>query len=112
MAAVVHFPSAANTSQSWQKQQLPGQFTPESGLVPGNSAQGLLLQESPEYYNPINNYNYTFLLTLARLDSAFYMTDIVREAWAFEKGWEEKAKEIALGPGQAAASKSRERGFQ
>lgn len=86
MAAVAQFPSAASTSQSWQKQQLPWQFTPESGLVPGNSAQGLLLQESPGYYNPINTCNYAFLLTLARLDSAFCMTDIVREARAFERG--------------------------
>lgn len=34
MAAVAQFPGAASTSQSWQKQQLPWQFTPESGLVP------------------------------------------------------------------------------
>lgn len=80
MAAVGRFPSAASTSQSWQKQQLPWQFTPESGLVAGNSAQGLLLQESSGCYNPINTCNYAFLLSLARVDSAFCMADIVREA--------------------------------
>lgn len=35
---------------------------PERSLDPGNSTQGLLLQESPGYYNPIDICNYALPL--------------------------------------------------